>query len=88
MSPLTLRVKYGPGLKKGPGPTYRKLQKVGTWLKDPRGSICITILDLGTPKNHTKQGFGVPKSIIVLQMDPPGMVRAGIPFSIPFGVWG
>ena len=38
----------------------------------PRGSIDTTIMELG-PQNHSRDGLMGPNSIMVLQMDPPGL---------------
>ena len=44
----------------------------GVW--DPEGPfVVLFFIELST-KNHTKSVFGVPKSIMVLRMDPLGEV--------------
>ena len=40
----------------------------------PRGSIYTTIMELG-PQNHTRDGFLGPNSIVVVYMDPLGILR-------------
>ena len=39
---------------------------------NPRGSIYITIMELG-PQSHNKDGLSIPNSIMVVYMDPLGI---------------
>ena len=42
----------------------------------PRGSICTTIMELG-PQNHNGDGLLELNSIIVVYMDPLGILNIG-----------